>query len=250
MNENVDLPTSPWGTPALRHDDETLRAAPLRQSWIGRVWQAIWGRNKVKASDLSRYRRLATQLHYDFPRGSSSRSVVVAEAVGSSAAGQASSALACCLADELRRPVLLIDACPHAPDVTVSFGADGQAGLVDALTGSDVTLPDATTPTTQPHLWLLPVGQHRNDSAVATARGIESLLDSALKHFDFVVLSCGSILDNPLSLAFAPHVGTVLLLAVEGETRVEDLDAASNALSFSRARRVELVLATPVRVVK
>ena len=250
MNENVDMPTTPWGTPALRQDDDTVRAATLRQSWIRRVWQAIWGRNRVKASDLSQYRRLAMQLHYDFPRGSASRSVVVAGAVGASAAGQASSALACCLADELRRPVLLIDACPHAPDVTISFGADGQAGLVDALTGSDVTLPGATTPTTQPFLWLLPVGQHRDDSAVATPRDIVSLLESALRHFDFVVLSGGSVLDNPLSLAFAPHVGTVLLLAVEGETRVEDLDAASNALSFSRARKVGLVLATPVRVAK
>ena len=65
--------------------------------------------------------------------------------------------------------------------------------------------------------------------------------------YDFVLLSGGSVLDDSMALALAPHVGGVLLLVVENKTTVEGLDAAQDALSLCKARKVGLVLTTRVK---
>jgi hypothetical protein len=53
------------------------------------------------------------------------------------------------------------------------------------------------------------------------------------------------VLGDAMTTAIAPRVGCVVLLAVENETRVDDLDAAQDVLAYSKARRVALVLTTP-----
>ena len=130
------------------------------------------------------------------------------------------------------------------------MGAEGQPGLVDLLSDPHQSLSSFILSTTREHLSLLPVGQTGRHSAASTPDALASLQAKTSPLFDFVVFSTGSILDNPLSLALSPLTGSVLLLAVEGETRAEDLDAASQSLSSSGAADVRLVLATPVRVSK
>jgi MinD-like ATPase involved in chromosome partitioning or flagellar assembly len=143
--------------------------------------------------------------------------------------------------------VLLVDASPDRPDVTVALGAEGQRGLLDLLADPSIPLRDVATPTTREHLWLLPIGR-RSGTVSATPDAIATVLDAVGRTFDFTVLSGGSILDNSFSIALAPRVGSVLVLAIEGETRVEDLDTASNALTYCKAPKVGLVLGTSARV--
>jgi hypothetical protein len=76
----------------------------------------------------------------------------------------------------------------------------------------------------------------------ASFADIPGFLNAAKQHYDFTVLCGGAVLTNPGSLAVAPAVGRVLLLAIENVTKIQDLDAARDALHFCKAERVGLVL--------
>jgi shikimate kinase len=76
---------------------------------------------------------------------------------------------------------------------------------------------------------------------------LQNRLAEAQRQFDFVLLSGGSVLEDPAGLALLPNAGSVLLLVLENETRVEDLEAAERALALCKARNVRIVLTSPVR---
>jgi tyrosine-protein kinase Etk/Wzc len=245
MSNEFDASAAAWGTSLTGRTHGTMTEAT--PSLWRRVSMAMRGRSRDAGSELAAYRRIAMQLHYDLPRGEATRAVVLAPPVPSVSGAQASSALAACLAEDLRKPVLLVDASPDRAEVSAALGAEDQRGLLDLLADPTMPLRDLTTPTTQEHLWLLPIGRRRAGAA-ATPDAIGTVLDAVARTFDFAVFSSGSILDNSLSIALAPRVGSVLLLAIEGETRVEDLDSASTALTYCKAPKVGLVLGTSARV--
>lgn len=192
--------------------------------------------------DLSAYRRLALQLHYEMPRGEKGRSVLVATARHSHAAAQAGAALARCLADEVQRPVLLIDAAPRREQLSRILGCGGEQGLTDALADPLHAIADLARPTTHPNVSFLPAG---SPAGSPQPEQLPPLLEKAHRAADFVVLAGAALLEDSLALAFAPLVGRVLLLAVENETMIDDLDAAKESLRHCHAQRVGLVLTTP-----
>ena len=212
-----------------------------------RWWSSLWRRSGNPEQELAPYRRLALQLHYELPRSESPRSVLVVSPSNSSFSAHGSATLASCLADEVRRPVLLIDACTTGADVSGILGCSAIRGFSDVLSDPKLPLEDLVLPTSHENVRFLPAGARFGLSQLAPPDDIHALLKVAEQRYEFVLLSGGSVLNNSMALALTPYVGCVLLLVIENETRVDDLDAAQDALSFCKARKVGLVLTTPLR---
>ena len=212
-------------------------------SLTGRL-ASLWKQWRSPELDLTPYRLLAMQLHYDLPREEQTRSVLLVTPDSSPSSGWAGVALGRCLAEELRQNVLRVDACPRAPELSRMLGVEDQRGLGDLLSGGSASLADYVLKTSTEYLGVLPAGTTPES---ARLEQLQPLMEAAQARNDFVIFTGGSVLSDPFALGLAPHVGCVLLLAVENETKVEDLDAAQDALSYCRARRVGLVLTRPMR---
>lgn len=205
------------------------------------------GRARQFNQYLEPYRRLALQLHYGLPRPDNPRSVLLVTPTASALGAHGSTDLACSMADELRRPILLIDACPRDPEVSRILDCMGSRGFADILSDPGLRPDDFVLPTTHENVSFLPAGAEVASHRPAQPHDMSALLKAAEGRNDFVILSGGSVLNDSLSLALAPYVGCVMLLVIENETKVEDLDAARDALFFCKARQVGLVLTTALR---
>ncbi len=210
-------------------------------------WPFKGGHSARSDDDRAAYRRLALQLHYDLPRPDNSRSVLLVTPAPSSLCAYGSAVLASCLAEELGGPILLIDVSPNDPEVSRLLECMPGRGFVDFLSNPKLPLDDLVLPTTCQNVSFLPAGIVRGGSHPAPIEDISALLKEAESRYEFVVLSGGSVLNYSPSLDLAPHIGCVLLLVVEKETRVEDLDSAQEVLGLCKARKVGLVLTTPAR---
>lgn len=225
---------------ALTLNAEQQRRAPRR----GARSVADWFQNllrRVGGSDpYAAYRRLALQLHYDLPREEGNRSLLVATPSRSPLAAQASALIARSFAEQLHSPVILADS---SRERTLSnlLACDGKPGVDDLLATRQREVAEFLLQTTSENVSFLPAGRHAGEGTPAPADRIGFLVEAAREASDLFIISGGAILEDPLSLALAPHVGCVLLLAVENETRVEDLRDAEEALTRCRASRIALV---------
>lgn len=213
-----------------------------------RWWSSLWSsRNRAAEvqQDFGPYRRLALQLHYELPRGSSSRSVLLVTPTASELCAHGSALLATCMGEELGKPVLFVDACVRRAEASHLVECSASRGLVDALADPQAPISDFVLPTTKPNVSFLPAG-NIEAGRVSTPEAMSAFVKAAEEQYDFVVLSGGSVLGDSAPLALAPYVGCVLLLIVENETKIEDLDAAQGTLSYCKARQMGLVLTTPV----
>jgi tyrosine-protein kinase Etk/Wzc len=206
------------------------------------------GRSRKASQSLAAYRRLALQLHHDLPREQSTRSVLMTTPTASGLCTRGCAALACCLAEELGRPVLLLDASTREAEVTRMLDCTSHVGFTDLLADGDLALDDLIVPTTERNVSFLPAGTGLGQPAQSAPHDcISDLLERAASRFDFVVLYGGSVLDDATALALAPSVGCVLLMAIEKKTTLEEVEAAESALSAGGARKLGLVLTTPLR---
>ena len=218
--------------------------------FASRWWSSLrWRRSRPSDQDLAPYRRLAVQLHYELPRPESQRSVLLATPAETLLCANGSIALAGCLAEELCRPVLLVDASPRESEVSHLLDCAARRGFSDFWADPKLPLEELVLPTTQPNLCFLPAGTAVGTSHAAPAEDLAAWLGALESRYDFVLLAGGSVLHNSMALVLAPYVGCVLLLVMEDETRLDDLEAAQDALSFCKARKVGLLLTSPVRVV-
>jgi hypothetical protein len=126
------------------------------------------------------------------------------------------------------------------------LGCRHKLGFADCLSNAALPLTDLVLCTSHANLSFLPAGK-----PVAGARpsldDTRGFLTAAKQHYDFTVLCGGAVMADPGSLAIAPAVGRVLLLAIENETKIEDLDSARDALHFCKVDRVGLVLTSVAR---
>jgi MinD-like ATPase involved in chromosome partitioning or flagellar assembly len=196
---------------------------------------------------MAPYRRLAWQLHYDLPRGEDVRSALLVTPSSSTLCARGGVLLSTCLAEQLRRPILLIDVCPGNPETTRIMGCTERHGFTDFLANPSLLLDELVLPTTCENVSFLPSGKAPARSQPVSHEAIDKLMKASQCRFDFVLLTGGAVLSDPLSLALAPGAGSVLLVVIENETRVDDLDAAQNALNHCKARNVGMLLTTPIR---
>jgi len=213
-------------------------------SGIGRWWQALkrYGDSDAEL-DLAPYRRLAVQLHYGLPRaGEVSRSVLVVTPNESRYWAEGCVTLASSMAEELHRPVLLVDA-DDSGEVGRMIESPSSSGLADFLSDPRRPLHKLALPTSQKNLSFLPAGAGRDAAFSAAPENAKELLTQSGQQWDFVLVAGGPVLKNSMTLAMAPYVGRVLLLVIEDRTHLEDIDAAHYALQQCNAQNVSLVLA-------
>jgi len=210
-------------------------------------WPFPWSRRPRSEVDLAPYRRLAMQLPYDLPQAEGPRTVLLVTPTSSAFGARGSMLLACSLAEQLRNPVLLVDACPSEPEASRILECAGGRGFADFAINPHVPLSELTLQTSCEHVSFIPAGNGAGGAQTVPPEAIDALLNAAGDTYDFVLLSGGPVLTDPLSVALAPRVRCVLLLVIENETRVEDLDAARDALAYGRARKVAMLLARPVK---
>jgi Mrp family chromosome partitioning ATPase len=207
-------------------------------------WWSLKGRRHPE-EEMVPYRRLALQLHHDLSEPGEVRAALVVTATTPSTASigaHGSVALALCLADELRRPVLLVDACPRRPEASRILDCSAARGFADFLSEPETSLDQLVLPTSNALVSFMPAGINLPSATPASSGAVAALLRAALPRFDFVLFCGGAVLTDSISLALVPSVGCVLLLAVEDDTRLEDLEAAQETLGFCRARKVGVVL--------
>ena len=203
-------------------------------------WWQVWKRGRDL--DLTAYRRLALQLHLGLPRGGEhSRSVLMVTPNASDFCANGSITLASCIAEELRRPVLLVDAGNEA-EVSRLLGSPASQGLTEFLSDPMRPLQDLALPTSQNNVWFLSRGSGQTPPFAASPENAHNLLVKSARQWDFVLVTGGPVLKNSLALAMAPHVGRVLLLVIENHSQIDDIDAAQNALEQCGARNISLVL--------
>jgi hypothetical protein len=204
-----------------------------------RWWQA-WKRDRDL--DLASYRRLAFQLHYGLSRTDGvSRSVLVVTPNESKYWAKGCVTLATCMAEELRRPVILVDGDDRS-EVCQMLESPGSHGLVDFLREPKRPLQELALATSQPNLSFLPTGNNQGSPIPASTENAKVLLLECARHWEFAVIAGGPVLQNSFPLAMAPYVGRVLLLVTENRTHVDDIDAAQLALEQCGAQNVNLVL--------
>ncbi len=144
--------------------------------------------------------------------------------------------LALSIAQDLKQTVLLVDLDLRKPDVHKRMGLKSPLGLSDYLI-NDVPLSECLVRTSFERFSVLPAGQSLDNSSevlgspkmAALAREMEGRYDDRLIIYDMPPL-----LDQDDSLAFFPHVGSVLLVVRDGVTKTVDVKSSINALSSMR----------------
>jgi MinD-like ATPase involved in chromosome partitioning or flagellar assembly len=215
--------------------------------FYSRWWSALRKRSDQADQDAAAYRRLALQLHLDLSGSNGRRSALFVTANSSAICAQGSVEVASCLAGQVCRPVLLMDACPENPETSRILQSNGSRGFTDFLTDPKLRLDELVLPTTCENVSFLPAGAIFNRSGAAPPQSVKTVLNTVEAKYDYVLLSGGSVLHDPTTLALAPHVGCVLLLVIENQTLMEDLDAAQDVLALCNARKVGLVFTKQVR---
>jgi Mrp family chromosome partitioning ATPase len=211
----------------------------------GRWWHLPRRRSSIEEF-LAPYRRVALQLHHDLPRPDHSRSALVVTASASPLSARVSLTLASCLAEELGRRVLVIDACPRRPELNLLLGTGESPGFADLLCEAECRFDDFVLPTTQENVFFLPAGRHRGFTIMGRREKFEELLRKAESEYEFLLIAGGPVLNETLPLVLTPSVGFVLLAIVENETTVDELEEAQEALHRNRPRNIGLILTTPI----
>jgi hypothetical protein len=210
----------------------------------GRKLRMPWTRKRDTEMDLTAYRRIALQLHFDLSGPDLARSALLTTPRGPGRCAHAAAALARCMGDVLRSPVLLVDACAMAGNVSELMHCTAPRGFADALAEPDLPLAELAIPTASECVSFLPCGPGTIRTDQATPDRLRSFLQRAQASYEFVLLAGGDILKDSLALVMAPMVGCVTLVVFENESRIDDLDAAQDSLRICGARKTGLVWAS------
>ncbi len=211
-------------------------------------WRALfrWAARPAKP-DQERWRRLALRLRHDLELASGPRSLMLVTAGEGDFEARCSLELAESLADELGKPVLLVDAAPRERRLSRLLKCTELRGFADALVDPELALGEVVLRTTHPNLAIVPAGIVADPVGHVATERVAALLDAFQRDHEVVLFSGAGVPANGLALALAPVVGRVLLLAAENETTSEDLEAAEESLRVRNARDIGLVLATRSR---
>ena len=199
--------------------------------------------NRLQDQSLIPYRRLALQLHHDLRRGFASRSVMLVSPDDARICAVAAANLACCMAEELGRALLLADATREGLLSSEMTNA-APKGLNNFLSNSDLPLDGLILPTSFNDVFFLPSGTR---SAGSRPENTTELLASTADLFEFVVVAAGAILNDPFALASAPGFGAVLMLLVENETSMKNYVDAQRTLEMCKVENVRVVVVDRVK---
>lgn len=203
------------------------------------------------AKPLSSYSELALRLESDLPEGRRGCSIMLAAATDESVAVSATADLGWHLAEELGREVLLVDGSFGDHGLSRVLGNGTGPGLMSLIADAELdnldaeTVWAATRPTRHPDVRFIGRGYGDNGRLVAARPELlRRFLVAATELSDYVLIQCAPVLQPGRSLAFGGLVDAALVVALEHQTRVDELERANVLLSACGARRVGLVLAS------
>ncbi|MDH6165945.1 tyrosine-protein kinase Etk/Wzc [Variovorax boronicumulans] len=178
---------------------------------------------------LEGVRRLRTTLRFTM-LGAPNNRILLTSATPGAGKTFVSSNLAAVLAASGKR-VLLIDADMRRGSLAAQFGLAQETGLAELIAGS-ATIPQATHAQVLPHLDVITSGTLPQDPATALAGdAFTQLLATLSAHYDIVLIDAPPILWATETVAMAPAMGTLLLLARAGDSQLGDLVESSKRLA-------------------
>jgi len=159
----------------------------------------------------------------------STKTVMIASAMGSEGKTTLSCHLATSLARGARR-TLLIDADMRRPSVHNVFGVSQEPGLSELLRG-DAQLDETIQSVDQDGLSVLPAGKINQETLRALAQdGTESIFDKLKEQFDFIIVDSAPVLPVTDSLLIAQKVDSVLFSIRRDVSRQGKVSAACQRL--------------------
>jgi Mrp family chromosome partitioning ATPase len=194
----------------------------------------------VKDDGSSWFSRLALQLHYDLPKGTGCRCVLVIAPTHADVAAYAATHLAFSMGQELNLKTLLIDACSSNPQLSESLSCSNMSGWADLLNAPSMEMERLILTSSSQNVNFLPAGDSGN--VLPPSEELLARLNAAREQYDFVILFGGSIDRDFKTLALLPYTGATLLLIEENETSADDLAAARETLASFNAQNVRMVL--------
>ncbi len=215
---------------------EQTRSAP---GLIGR----LLGLRGNKPSAVETFRRLAVQLDQDLSGAGSQpgKIVLLVSPDQDGVAEVACEHLGAVLALEMGRRVLVISAETSAADDA------GGPGLADVLREGVGAMGKAVRAESGGRLSKLGTGAGLSPALLLGSEHRAAMVAEAARGFDFVLIHAAPVLRDTTGLALGPASDCVLLLALEGRTLLEDLDAARKLVASRTAAKVGVLLVAPPR---
>ncbi|MEI7436654.1 MAG: hypothetical protein WCL16_07600, partial [bacterium] len=162
----------------------------------------------------------------------------LAIAIASAAPGEGKSLLTfnlgAVLANDLRKPVLLVDA--HVRHPTLSGWLPGQSdrGLLNVLSGG-CALKDAVCETGIPGLSLLPLGSSTDDSGTLfQSDALPRMLEECRERYAMTLVEAPDLIGATLGMILAPHVDGVLFVVRLYATQVHSIDSAMQKINSEK----------------
>jgi capsular exopolysaccharide synthesis family protein len=150
--------------------------------------------------------------------------------------------LACSLAEETGRRVVVIDADMRRPSVHKLLGIDNQRGLADYLSGGTM-IEMVLQRSRLPNLWAVPAGRvPPNPAELLGGKGMGDLLARLRRDYDFVVVDTPSVVSSPDAAVLSPRIDVTLVAVRMGETPRGAVRDAVETLRRADATYVAAVL--------
>ncbi|MEI8242491.1 MAG: GNVR domain-containing protein, partial [bacterium] len=123
------------------------------------------------------------------------------------------------LASDLKKPVLLVDACLENAGLSALFQRAEAPGLGDVLDGR-ATLDSVLVDSGTPNLWLLPAGHtHEYADVLFNGTACRQLLEQLRERFSMVLIETQNLSMQSDALLLAPHTDGVLMLSRMYDTK-------------------------------
>lgn len=194
------------------------------------------------------YHRLAMESYFDLGTSDGGSILMLTCPSTSEPTKKVALGMADFLAGQQGRQVLLIDTLYGCSPLSEQLQLDSGGGLLNYL-AVEGTAPDpagyirnmgeridlmSLGHIDKGHTWLL--------SAERLRHGLEPLR----KRYDFIIVLCSSVLNDPAALSFPSFVDCVLFLALAGVTTKRELKACRRALDRCRVKKTGLLFCQPV----
>jgi capsular exopolysaccharide synthesis family protein len=148
--------------------------------------------------------------------------------------------MAATAAEDLTRPVLLVEGDLRHPKLAELLSAQAEPGLSDVLAG-DASLVDAMQETSLPGLWLLPAGTAVGQPVrLLRSPVIGDLIDAARQRFGAVVVDAPAVLESSEAALLACWADRTMLVVASGQTAMPDVRRAVDL--FGPERELGVIL--------
>jgi len=199
--------------------DFLLSAARLQQAGLSR------NRKELALDDfIERIRHIGIALRASFPT-SDHQICLVASAKRGEGKTLLTANLGVVLASDLKKPVLLVDACIENAGLSALFRHADSPGLGDVLDGR-TPLDAALVETGTPNLWLLPSGRtHEYADVLFHGAACRQLLEQLRTRFSMVLIEAQNMGMQSDALILAPQTDGVLMLSRLYDTKKKVIES-------------------------